>query len=235
MLDTNARQSMPMQGVQFPAFLSFEADRPQARHRRLPAHRLLFSEGDRRTHLYGVIDGVLCTYKLLADGRRQISAFYFPGEIVGIGVTQRHAVSAESISAATVSSVPLGAVDRLIRSKPEFGSALLELASEELAEASEHLLSVGQRSVGERVANFLLKLADRNARNGGPSATISLPMSRSDIADFLGTRLETVSRCMSRFKWMGLIELPQPNLFRVRDRREEAAGCSEDCCPAHRC
>ncbi|MBZ0090321.1 MAG: helix-turn-helix domain-containing protein, partial [Thermoanaerobaculia bacterium] len=186
--------------------------------RRLAPRELIFGEGDPRTHLYSVVEGVLCSYKLLSDGRRQIDAFYFPGEVVGIGVSGVHAVNAEAISPAVVRSVPIATVDRMVHSRPEFGWALLELASQQLAESSEHLLNLGKRSVHERVAAFLLSLAERGLRNGGDGCEVVLPMTRTDMADFLGMRLETISRCFNKFKWLGLIETPQPNLIILADR-----------------
>ncbi|HXK53120.1 MAG TPA: helix-turn-helix domain-containing protein [Hyphomicrobiales bacterium] len=186
--------------------------------RRLTPRELVFGEGDPRTHLYSVVEGVLCSYKLLSDGRRQIDAFYFAGEVVGIGVGGTHAVNAEAISPAVVRSVPIGTVDRMVHSRPEFGWALLEIASQQLAEASEHLLNLGKRSVNERVSAFLISLAERCEHAGQDNAAIVVPMTRTDMADFLGMRLETVSRCVNRFKWLGLIETPQPNLIILKDR-----------------
>jgi CRP/FNR family transcriptional regulator len=119
----------------------------------------------------------------------------------------------------------------MVHTRPEFGWSLLELASRQLAESSEHLLNLGKRSVHERVASFLLSLSERSAQNGSNGLAVVVPMTRTDMADFLGMRLETISRCLNKFKWMGLIETPQPNLIILADRtglEKTAAGACQN-------
>ena len=105
----------------------------------------------------------------------------------------------------------------IVGKNPKLGLELYEAIAGELGATRELLMSVSHRTAQERIAGFLLALAQRNARHGEDPATIVLPMTRTDIADFLGLTIETVSRTFSKFRAQGIIELEQCILVTVRD------------------
>lgn len=181
----------------------------------------LYAEDHPVESVYRVESGVIRTCKILNDGRRQIGGFYVAGDIVGLEMRGRHAYYAEAISRATVRAVRL----RILRSRMEMGggmsSALWEMTARELHRSQEHNLLLGRRSAQERVACFLLSMADRlqgacMAEKGAP--TIDLPMSRQDMADFLGLTIETVSRTFTQLEAAGVIALSSARKVRLCNR-----------------
>jgi CRP/FNR family transcriptional regulator, nitrogen fixation regulation protein len=157
----------------------------------------IYGQGEKAGHIYQVEFGAVRTYRLLADGRRQISAFYLPGEVFGFEADATHHFFAEAISATGI---------RIFRSSacPNLSNDLLPLALKSLVRTQEHLLVLGRQSAAERVAAFLLDMAERQ----GGLNQFDLPMSRMDIADYLGLTIETVSRTFSKLKEKGIIRLP---------------------------
>lgn len=177
----------------------------------------IYLEGEIQSHIYLVISGVIGTYKLLGDGRRQICTFAYPGDILGVDCAQRHLSNAEALSESLVRSIPVNAIDKLIVSEPGFGQALLRITAMELAGTREQLLSLGRKSATEKLATFLLNIARRNALCGQSEIQFDLPMKRSDIADYLGLTVETVSRNFTRLKVAGIIKLLSSNRIQIDD------------------
>lgn len=173
----------------------------------LQEHEHLFLEGERQTHIYLVLEGVVGMYKLLSDGRRQISTFAYPGDILGLDCTDSHVNNSEALSPSRVRCIPVNAIDKLIRNEPGFGQALLRLAASELAETREQMLSLGRKSAAEKLATFLVRIARRSTAIGQASDTIQIPMKRCEIADFLGLTIETVSRNFTKLKVSRVIRL----------------------------
>ena len=158
----------------------------------------IYAEGDRAGTLYQVAVGVVRVYRLLADGRRQICAFHMPGEIFGFEAgTERH------FFADAVNTVGL----KLLRpgSEVALSHELLKLALGSLDKAHDHLMTIGRNDAAGRVAAFLLEIAERQGTRDIDS--IDLPMSRLDIADYLGLTIETVSRVFTRLRDQGVIRL----------------------------
>jgi len=166
----------------------------------------IYAQGDKAQTVYQVVFGAVRVFRLLADGRRQISSFHLPGEVFGFDSSANHRFFAEAICATGVRAFRLS-------SDVDMSRDLLPLALRGLAKAQEHQLVLGRQSASERLAAFLLDLADRQ----GGLEQFDLPMSRLDIADFLGLTIETVSRTLTRFKAKGIIGLP--SLRRVIVRR----------------
>lgn len=162
-----------------------------------PAGSEIFAQDDVAGSLYRVEFGAVRVYRLLADGRRQISAFHLAGEIFGFEAgTTRH-FFAEAICATGVGIFhPASGAD--------VAGELLPLALQSLARAQEHLLLLGRQTAMERVAAFLTDMADRQ----GGLEQVELPMQRSDIGDYLGLTIETVSRVFSKLREKGIIRLP---------------------------
>ena len=162
-----------------------------------PTGSEIYAQGELADSLYQIDFGCVRVYRLLADGRRQISAFHLSGEIFGFESGNTHHFFAEAIGATGV---------RVLRPGPgmEISQAILPLALQGLVRAQEHLLVLGRQNAAERVAAFLLDMADRQ----GGLECFDLPMSRSDIGDYLGLTIETVSRVFSKLKEKGIIRLP---------------------------
>jgi CRP/FNR family nitrogen fixation transcriptional regulator len=158
----------------------------------------IYAEGDKSGALYQIAFGLVRIYRLLADGRRQICAFQTPGEIFGFeSGAQRH------FFADAVNQVGL----RVLRpgSEAELSHELLKLALGSLDRAHDHLLTVGRNDAAGRVAAFLIELANRQDSRG--RNIIDLPMSRADVADYLGLTIETVSRVLTKLKVARIIRL----------------------------
>lgn len=185
--------------------------------RTLAEHEHLFLEGETQTHVYLVLSGVIGMYKLLADGRRQISTFAYPGDIMGLDCAGTHVNNAESLGNSTVRSIPINAIDKLIMSEPGFGQTLLRIAASELADTRDRMLSLGRKSATEKLATFLLRISRRNTASGRPNDIVQIPMKRSDIADFLGLTIETVSRNFTKLKMAGVISLVSNSEVKVKD------------------
>lgn len=185
--------------------------------RSLAEHEHLFLEGEKQSYVYLVVEGVIGMYKLLSDGRRQICSFAYPGDIVGLDSVGNHVNSGESLSASVVRCIPVNAIEKLMRSEPGFGQALLYLTATELAETRDQMLSLGRKSAVEKLATFLLRIARRSQAVGESSRIISVPMKRSEIADFLGLTIETVSRTFTKLKVSHVIHLKTNSKVEIVD------------------
>ena len=183
----------------------------------------LFLDGDEASHLYEVIEGIVCAYRILPDGGRHIVSFYYPGDVLGHCSTEAYAFSAQALTPVSVRSVPLASLERQMRQRPDLAQKLLRMAAVELTATRDHLVCLAAKSAEAKTASFLLALSRRNAAVGEDPAEIRLPMTRLDIADYLGLTLETVSRMLSKFKRQGLIDLPRATLVRIKNARTLAS------------
>lgn len=177
----------------------------------------LFEEGDLASHVFLVESGLVCIYRLMSDGRRQIVDFAYPGDIIGLGALVCHDANAMAIERTRTRSFATTDLDEIARQDPEFGIKLFSALSQQLHAAHDMLLTVGRRSAPERLAAFLLTLARRKGQNGHSAREVVLPMSRTDIADFLALTIETVSRTFSKFRADGLIKIEQSILITILD------------------
>jgi CRP/FNR family transcriptional regulator len=179
----------------------------QASERKLEPKEHVFCEGDPRTHVYRVEDGVIAIYKTLFDGRRRIIDFAYPGDFIGLGVLGEHIMSAQATCAAKVRCLSASALESLAETDASLALKLYKSVCQDLQAARSLLVTVGQRSAVERVAAFLLALHRR--RGDEASDVIELAMRRSDIADLLGLTIETVSRTLTKLREMRVIEVEQ--------------------------
>jgi CRP/FNR family transcriptional regulator len=184
------------------------------------AKEFVFMEGDTTTNVYWIESGAVSLFKMLPDGRRQILGFAYPGDFVGLGAQGERVVSAQAIKATRVRSIPVSRLHKMAADDPDLSFKLYQTLAAELAETRDLMLTTGHRSACERVAAFLLALSRRNRRNGEDENSITLPMTRTDIGDFLGLTIETVSRTLTKFKTSGLIDLPQSARVRLVNRME---------------
>jgi CRP-like cAMP-binding protein len=173
----------------------------------------IFGENEPADYLYKVVRGTVRTYKVLNDGRRQIGGFYLPGDIFGLEFADEHTLSADTISDAKVLVIKRRALAALAERNAAIGRELHALTARELRRIQERMLLL-IKSAQERVASFLLEMAERAATDDA----IELPMSRQDIADYLGLTIETVSRTLSTLESAAAIEVPTSRRIVLRNR-----------------
>jgi len=173
----------------------------------------IYGENEPADYLYKLISGSVRTYKVLSDGRRQIGAFYLPGDMFGLEMGEEHSFSAEAVTDAKVLVIKRSAVLGLAARDNDVARQLWSLTSRELSRVQAHLLLL-VKTAQERVVSFLLEMA---ARVPGCNA-VDLPMSRQDIADYLGLTIETVSRTLTHLENTAAIELPTSRRIVLRNR-----------------
>ena len=178
-----------------------------SRKRELRAKTTLFFEMDPARYVYEVQEGILKLYRLTSDGRRQITGFVYPGQFLGLTQAGCHVATAEAITPVVVWCYLRERLEGLIDEMPSLARRLLSLANDELLSAQNQILWLGRKNTMERVGAFLLQLAERVRAGGGDPSELHLPMSRTDIADYLGLTVETVSRTFTRLRKMGAIRL----------------------------
>ncbi len=187
----------------------------------------LFDEGEEATQVYSVTAGAMKIYKLLPDGRRQVTGFLYAGDFLGLAAQDMYIYSAEAVTHAMLCRFPRKRLEELLERFPKLERRLLGMAGHELVAAQEQMLLLGRKTAKEKIASFLLSLSTRAEQRGQPGNPISLPMSRTDIGDYLGLTTETVSRSFTLLKTSGLIAL-QPGgkvaLSDLEGLREIAAG-----------
>lgn len=201
-------------------------------HRDFVAGETLAREGDPATQLFNITAGAVRVHKLLPDGRRQIVGFLFPGDFLGLATGERFAFSAEAITAGTACRFPRKAYRQLLREMPELEASLLDRTASDLRAAQEQMLLLGRKTAIERFASFLLDLSARDRRAGGEGKEIQLPMTRAEIADYLGLTTETVSRVTSRLKAKQVIRLLTLHSLRIEKPAELAALAGFETPPA---
>ena len=161
----------------------------------------IFGEDEPAEYVYQVITGAVRSYKLLSDGRRQIGAFYLPGEVFALESSSAHRLAAETIVDTTVRLVKRSSLERLASLNVEVAHSLWAMTAFQLEHAENHILLLGRKSAMKRIANFLLEMDARLASAG----VMTLPMCRRDIGDYLGLTLETVSRALSQLEAQGVL------------------------------
>jgi CRP/FNR family nitrogen fixation transcriptional regulator len=173
----------------------------------------IYGESEPADFIYKVVSGAVRMYRVLNDGRRQIGAFYLPGDMFGLEVGDLHDSSAEAIGEVTVLVFKRSAITALAARDTEVSRQLWDMTSRELRRAQDHMLLL-IKNARERVASFLLDMAGRCS--GG--SEFELPMSRQDMADFLGLTIETVSRTITQLEHAQVIALPASRRIMLRNR-----------------
>ena len=213
-------------------------ERPQAVFDRLDAigvirhlapHESLVLEGDSAGRFHRVLSGTIAGYKATRDGRRQIVAFFFPGDLVGLTVGEHYAYGAEALDRASVCSVPRTRMRELSGQSPTLHEDLLVALDREVAATQERLLWLGRKTARERISCFLLECAERcGAPENDGRQTVPLPMSQLEIGDYLGLASETVSRALAQLARDGVIDVLRPfSGVVIRDRRRLEAAMDE--------
>lgn len=174
----------------------------------------IYGQDEPAEYVYKVLMGSVRTHKLLDDGRRQIGAFYLPGDIFGLESGTKHRFAAEAIADTTVIAIKRSTLTMLAQTDAVVARELWQMTARELDHVHDQMVLLGRSSAEERVASFLIEMAKRSANPG----EFDLPMSRQDIADYLGLTIETVSRTFSCLERRALIELPSSRKVRLKNR-----------------
>jgi CRP/FNR family transcriptional regulator len=172
----------------------------------VPRGRTVIEAGSANDAIIQVRDGILRVVHILPDGRRHVACFLKAGDFYGLSETEENESSVEAITACTLTRYPRRDFDAVLDSDAAAGRQLLRLVCRQLAASDRMLLLLGRKTAAERLASFLLSFASR-APDG--STSVFLPMSRADIADYLGLTIETVSRLVTRFRtarWIRLLD-----------------------------
>jgi CRP/FNR family transcriptional regulator, anaerobic regulatory protein len=196
------------------------------RHVHFASCDTVFAQEEMTTSFYNLLNGVMRLYKLLPDGRRQIVGFALPGDFLGMATSTRHSFSADAIGSVAVCRFSRTSFARFIEDKPHLLRRINELAVRELSQAQDHMVLLGRRSAKEKVATFLIGWRDRLAQLRGPAKTVPLPMSRQDIADYLGLTIETVSRTFTKLDRDGVIEIMPGSVSLLDPARAEALAAA---------
>lgn len=181
----------------------------------IEAGAAIYREGDPALHLFTIAQGAVKLFKLLGDGRRQIVCFLFKGDLFGLASDGGYAHSAEALGPISLCRFPRRADAGPGDGLPGLEKSLVAALTRNLVEAHDQMLLLGRKTAREKVATFLLALARRVEPES--DGTFPLPMSRADIADYLGLTVETVSRQVSRFRQEGLIFVPGPAHIVIAD------------------
>jgi CRP/FNR family transcriptional regulator len=196
------------------------------RHVHLAGGETIFAQEEMTTSFYNLLDGIMRLYKLLPDGRRQIIGFALPGDFLGLAASARHNFSADAIGPVVLCQFSKSAFARFSEDRPDLLRRINEMAVRELSQAQDHMVLLGRRSAEEKVATFLVGWRDRLVRISGPSQRVPLPMSRQDIADYLGLTIETVSRTFTKLERDGVIEISPGSISLLDPARAEALAAA---------
>jgi CRP/FNR family transcriptional regulator len=196
------------------------------RHIHFASRETVFAQEELTTSFYNLFEGVMRLYKLLPDGRRQILGFALPGDFLGMATSARHSFSADAIGPVVVCRISRTSFAQFIENKPHLLRRINEFAFRELSQAQDQMVLLGRRSAEEKIASFLISWRDRLIQLTGPTKTISLPMSRQDIADFTGLTIETVSRTFTKLERDGVIEIIPGGVSLLDPERAEALAAA---------
>ena len=191
-------------------------------------------EGCPADELFNLTGGTVKVFKLLADGRCQVTGFMMAGDFLGLSRGGTYAYSATAITPVSFCRFQRSQLRCLVDELPKIERQMLGLAMNELMAAQDQMVLLGRKTARERIATFLLTLSVRAARRGQPANPIDLPMTRGDIADYLGLTTETVSRSLTQLKGDGVISLKGNHSATILDTEGLAAiaGIEEGELPA---
>jgi len=205
---------------------SFEAIRKFGSVCRFGRNETIFNRGDSVRYAYRVVSGAVRLSRLTRDGQRRIAGFALPGDMFGFGFGANCSLTAEAVGETTLVRYLRAQVERACEDDPVLRRQLMTMLRQRLAEAEDHLIMLTGQSANERVAAFLLRLAGESPHDG---MSVSVPMRRQDIADYLGLTTETVCRAISEFQRARIIAVPNRRAIAIRDVEalQDLAGDTE--------
>lgn len=174
----------------------------------------IYAQEEEADLFYQVIQGAVRTSRLLSDGRRQVGDFYYAGDLFGFEGGPLHRLAAEALGACEILVVRRSALRQFGAADGCFERQVWTATSKELSRTQEHLLLLGRKTAAEKVAAFLMGLANRF-----PGVWTDLPMGRQDVADYLGLTIETVSRMLTQMQSENLVRFESCRRFTILDRR----------------
>jgi CRP/FNR family transcriptional regulator, anaerobic regulatory protein len=209
-----------------------ELSKHTTKHSYLAENEVMPSGQDITRHS-NILSGVIKLSKLTADGRQQIVGLQFAPDFLGRPFARQSDVAAEAATDVRVCSFPAKVLHEMMRKTPKLEHRLHEQTLKELDEARDWMLTLGRKSAAEKVASFLYLIAthvDPEIEVNDGVVRFDIPLKRSDIADFLGLTIETVSRQITKLRFSGVISIANnrtvevPDLERLKDKTEEHRG-----------
>jgi len=182
---------------------------------RFSRNETIYTKGDAARYSYKVIEGAVRLSRIFADGRRQIVNFFLPDETFGIELSDEYSATAEAVGEVVALRCPRLCISQMSEGDPDIGQKRLAMFSKSLAAAERHVAMLGHQSAKERVASFFMALEMQ--RRGDGSRTLDLPLSRQDLADYLGLTIETTCRALSELKRQEIISTPSRRRIVIRD------------------
>ncbi|WP_223670853.1 fumarate/nitrate reduction transcriptional regulator Fnr [Kangiella shandongensis] len=184
------------------------------RRRPLKKGEMMFHAGDEFKAIYAVRSGCIKSYTISESGEEQITGFHLPGEIIGLDAInrQKHPSMAKAIETSSVCTIPFAKLEMLSGEIPGLRQQLLRVMSREIHDDQELLLLLSKKSADERLAAFLMNMSSRFASRGLSKTCFNLTMTRSDIANYLGLAVETVSRLFSKLQQKSLISVKEKEI-----------------------
>ncbi len=180
-------------------------------------HDPIIDEGEPAEFMFNVTGGTVRLYKLLPDGRRQITGFLSNGDFMGIALNDNYTSSAEAVDRVRVCRFARSKLEKLLDKYPHLEKRMLGMASNELIQAQDQMMLLGRKTAKEKIVTFLLSLSQRQLEIGAEASPVALPMSRTDIADYLGLTTETVSRTFSLLKRDHAIRIEEGGMVSLPD------------------
>lgn len=186
--------------------------------RKIKAGGYLLHEEDPVRQVYNVSSGALALERLASDGAKQIMAFCYAGDFIGISSGRSYTVSARALNPLTACQWQDSDLQILYQKYPKLELRVHEITSRVVEAIMDQLFVLGRKKAAEKIAWFLLFIESKQARVDGASATFAMPMTRVDIADYLGLTVETVSRAFTQLKAKGLIRITDKWTITIADR-----------------
>jgi CRP-like cAMP-binding protein len=181
---------------------------------RFQRNETIFGQGDAATHIYTVISGCVRLCRHVPDGRRHVADFMFAGDVFGLGDRDTHVLAAEAVGSVTLTACPRSHFEHLGEGSSRLRAELLVHLSARLMASQQHLFVISCQSAKERLASFIVRMAERNNLYGD---RLDLPMGRQDIADHLGLTIETICRAIAALRNGGTIDVPNAHQFVVKN------------------
>ena len=172
------------------------------------ARQVICSEAENADYIYNIRSGAVRISKMLSDGRRQITSFLFTGDFFGLSCKDKYSFTAEAITDVDICRFTRAKITESFQEFPALGERAFDITRTELDSTHAQMLLLGRKNAKERLCSFLMTMQKKSGRlDGQNNNEIDIPMSRTDIADFLGLTVETISRQFTNLHKLGLIEL----------------------------
>lgn len=178
---------------------------------------ILFFEGDAAEHVFKVHQGTICLYKLMADGRRQVARFCYPGDFFGLAGSDAYAYTATALTDTQTFQIKRRDLEDEIERNSAARDIVFEALEKKMSAVQHQILLLGRKTAVERVASFLVALSKQASLQNDGGCLIELPMRRADIADYLGLTVESVCRILKRLKDAGIVTIPHAHRIELRD------------------